>query len=67
MTDDILNKMDERKAVKGRNEECYQQLNKEISNDCREGKENWLNEQCREVEDQKGNSEQKKCTRILNK
>ena len=35
MTDDILNKIDERKAVKGRNEECYQQLNKEISNDCR--------------------------------
>ena len=51
MTDDILNKMDERKAVKGRNEECYQQLNKEISNDCRLAKENWLNEQCKEVED----------------
>ena len=51
MTDDILNKMDERKAVKGRNEEHYQQLNKEISNDCRLAKENWLNEQCREVED----------------
>ena len=33
MTDDILNKIDERKAVKGKNEECYQQLNKEISND----------------------------------
>ena len=51
MTDDILNKMGERKAVKGRNEECYQQLNKEISNDCRLAKENWLNEQCREIED----------------
>ena len=51
MTDDILNKMDGRKAVKGRNEECYQQLNKEISNDCRVAKENCLNEQCREVED----------------
>ena len=51
MTDDILNKMDERKATKGRNKECYQQLNKEISNDCRVAKENWLNEQCREVED----------------
>ena len=43
--------MDERKAVKGRNEECYQQLKKKISNDCRLAKENWLNEQCREVED----------------
>ena len=41
MTDDILNKMDERKAVKGRNQECYQQLNKEISNDFRIAKENW--------------------------
>ena len=51
ITDDILNKMDEREAVKGRNEECYQQLNKEISNDCRVAKENWLNKQCREVED----------------
>ena len=38
MTDDILNKMDERKAVKGRNEECYQQLDKEISNDYRVAK-----------------------------
>ena len=26
-------------------------MNKEISNDCRLAKENWLNEQCREVED----------------
>ena len=51
MTDDILNKLVERKEVKGRNEECYQQLNKEISNDCSLAKENWLNEQCREVED----------------
>ena len=51
MTVDILNKMDERKAMKGRNEECYQQLNTEISNDCRVAKGDWLNEQCREVED----------------
>ena len=51
MTDDILNKMDERKTVKGGNEECYQCLNKEIANDCRLAKENCLNEQCREVED----------------
>ena len=46
MTDDILNKMDQRKAVKGRNEECYLQLTKEISNDCKLAKENWLHEQC---------------------
>ena len=39
MTDDILNKMDERQAVKGRNEEHYQQLIKEILNDCRLTKE----------------------------
>ena len=51
ITGDILNRMDERKAVKGRNEECYQQMHKEISNDCRVAKGNWLNEQCREVED----------------
>ena len=51
ITDDIFNKMDERKAVKGRNEECFQQLNKEISNVCRVANKNWLNEQCRKVED----------------
>ena len=43
--------MDERKALKGRNEEHYKQLYKEISNDCKLTKENWLNEECREVED----------------
>ena len=51
MSGDILNKMDERKAVKRRNEEHYQQLLKEISNDCKVANENWLNEQCWEVED----------------
>ena len=51
MTDDILDKMDEREAVKGRNEKHYQQLNKEISNDCKLAKENWLNEKCREIAD----------------
>ena len=51
MTNDILHKMDGSKVAKGRNEAHYQKLNKEILNDCRVAKENWLNEQCREVED----------------
>ena len=67
ITDDILNKMDERKAVKGRNEEHYQQLNKEISNDSKVAKVNWLNEQCREAEDLESQFRTKKCTRKLNK
>ena len=53
MTDDILNKMDERKAVKERNEEHYQQLNKEMLNCCRVAKENQLNKQYREVDNLK--------------
>ena len=67
ITDDILNKMDEIKAVKGRNEECYQQLSKGISNDCKVAKENWLNEQCREVEDLERQFRTKEIHQKLNK
>ena len=51
MTDDILNKMDERKAYKNADRNRYNQLNKEITNDCRKAKETWFNKQCEEIEE----------------
>ena len=51
MTDDILNMMDERKAYKNVDRNKYNQLNKEIINDCRKAKETWFNKQCEEIEE----------------
>ena len=49
MTDDILSKMDERKAHKHVDRDKYNQLNKEIINDCRKEKQIWFNKQCEEI------------------
>ena len=49
MTDDILSKMDERKAHKHVDRDKYNQLNKEIINYCRKAKEIWFNKQCEEI------------------
>ena len=51
MTDDILNKMDERKAHKHVDRDKYNQLSNEIINDCRKAKEIWFNKQCEEIEE----------------
>ena len=51
MTDDILSKMDERKAHKHVDRDKYNQLNKEIINDCRKEKQIWFNKQCEEIEE----------------
>ena len=51
MTDDILNKMDKRKEMKGKDEQKYRQLDKEISNECNSAKIKWLNEQCENIEE----------------
>ena len=51
MTDDILNMMDELKAFKNADRNKYNQLNKEIINDCRKAKETWFYKQCKEIEE----------------
>ena len=51
MTDDILSKVDERKAHKHVDRDKYNHLNKKIINDCRKAKEIWFNKQCEEIEE----------------
>ena len=51
MTEEILDMMDRRRQVKGRDEEQYAILNREIHRECNKRKEQWLNEQCEEVEE----------------
>ena len=41
MTDDILSKIDKRKAHTNVDRDKYNQLSKEIINDCRKAKEIW--------------------------
>ena len=50
MTEDILHNMEQRKKYKNDNQIEYQRLNKEITNDCRKAKEQWLTDQCQEIE-----------------
>ena len=49
MNDEILSKMEQRKNVKNKTTE-YNVINKEIVDEYRQAKENWLNEQCEETE-----------------
>ena len=49
INDEILSKMEQRKNVKNKTTE-YNVINKEIVDECRQAKENWLNEQCEEIE-----------------
>ena len=49
MNNKILSKMEERKNVKNKTTE-YNVISKEIVGECRQAKENWLNEQCKEIE-----------------
>ena len=51
MTDNILGKMDERKAYKNVDRNKYNKLNKKILNDCRKAKETWFNRQCEKKEE----------------
>ena len=48
MNDEILSKMEQRKNVKNKAME-YNVINKEIVDECRQAKENWLTEQCEEI------------------
>ena len=51
MTEEILEMMDERRQLKGRDEVQYRIKNREIHRECNRKKEQWLNEQCEEVEE----------------
>ena len=50
MTEGILDKMDEKRRNKERNPQRYEELELEIRQECNSAKEDWLNEQCEEVE-----------------
>ena len=50
MTEEILDMMDKRRQVKGRDEEQYTILNREIHKECNKKKEHWVDGECEEVE-----------------
>jgi len=50
MTEEIIEMMAERKAMKGRNQEVYDDINRRIQVKCNEAKEAWMNKQCEEIE-----------------
>ena len=56
MTEEILLMMEDRQKLNDRQGSGYRELDKQIKKKCREAKENWLNDQCAEVEDQFGNN-----------
>ena len=53
MTEEILRMMRRRQAIPQRNSDEYKQLHREIRKKCREAKEEWLKNECAEIE--KGN------------
>ena len=50
MNDELLNLMEDRRELK-RNSAKYETVHRMIRAKCKEAKELWLNESCREVED----------------
>ena len=56
MTEEILLMMEDRQKLSDRQGSQYRELGKQIKKKCREAKENWLNDQCAEVEEQFGNN-----------
>ena len=71
MTEGILDKMDEKRRNKERNPQRYEELELEIRQECNTAKENWINDQCEEVEqlerDHKIESMHKKIKEIIGK
>ena len=53
---EILLTMKDRQKLSDRQGSGYRELDKQIKKKCREAKENWLNDQCAEVEEQFGNN-----------
>ena len=54
MTEEILEKMEERRRFKTVNQEIYRQLDREIKRECKITKERWLNEKCLQAEELDG-------------
>ncbi|GFN90824.1 RNA-directed DNA polymerase from mobile element jockey-like [Plakobranchus ocellatus] len=57
MTEEILNLMEERSCAKG-NKEKYEQIHKKVQEKCNMSKENWINEKCTEIEQQRKHAPQ---------
>ena len=50
MTEEILRMMRRRQAMPQRNSDEYKKLHREIRKICREAKEEWLKNECAEIE-----------------
>ena len=50
MTNEILQKMGQRRRYKNNDKERYNEINKEVQNECRKAKENCISSQCNESE-----------------
>ncbi|GFO38874.1 endonuclease-reverse transcriptase [Plakobranchus ocellatus] len=57
MTEEILNLMEERRCAKG-NKETYEQIHKKVQEKCNMSKENWINEKCKEIKQQRKHAPQ---------
>ncbi|GFN96473.1 RNA-directed DNA polymerase from mobile element jockey-like [Plakobranchus ocellatus] len=57
MTEEILNLMEKRRCAKG-NKEKYEQIHKKVQEKCNMSKENWINEKCKEIEQQRKHAPQ---------
>ncbi|GFO32339.1 endonuclease-reverse transcriptase [Plakobranchus ocellatus] len=57
MTEEILNLMEERRCAKG-NKEKYEQIHKKVQEKCNMSRENWINEKCKEIEQQRKHAPQ---------
>ena len=51
MTDEIISLMKNRRTQKHRSFKTYREIDKKIRIKCKEAKEKWINEQCKELED----------------
>ena len=59
--------MGQRRQFRNNEKERYHEINKEIHNDCRKAKENYINSQCNEIEKWENSSGYEKCTTKQNK
>ena len=50
MTNEILQKMGQRRQYKNNDKERYNEINKEIKDNCRKANENYINLQCNEID-----------------
>ncbi|GFO27557.1 RNA-directed DNA polymerase from mobile element jockey-like [Plakobranchus ocellatus] len=57
MIEEILNLMEERRCAQG-NREKYEQIHKKMQEKCNMSKENWINEKCKEIEQQRKHAPQ---------